>query len=205
MKGLSIFNLGNFRKDLVIAFAILIMPFIFFLYNLAPGNVNFWDVKIFSIYSGETMDINIYVWLLFVRVFTVFIISTWFVTCKNWWRFALFVPLTIEIYKLIGVFDSVHHFIENLTIVKIFPIAFLYSWLMVFISKKLNYHSILRNLGDQLDAEIDKQTRQMSTFKVEDYKQYKKQLLELRKEKETMDRQAYLKKLILLRDEMENY
>lgn len=117
----------------------------------------------------------------------------------------MFVPLTIEIYKLLSVFNEVHHFIQGFTLVKIFSIAFLFALFLVFVSKKLNYYSSSRHLGHQLQKEIDGQMRQMATFKVSDYKKYKDKLLALRKERTTTDEPTYLAKLIRIRDEMEGY
>jgi hypothetical protein len=197
----NIFRL-HFKQDLFVLTFIIAIPFLFFLYNIAPKNTQIWKTSWFMIDSKIFEDPNSMFWHYSVKILTISILSIWFVTCKYWWRFAIFVPIVVEFYKFIGLFEvyflpiKFHHNLNSLS----FSVA--YIILLLFISKRLGYYSKTKSLSSELNIEISELMTKVSKINKKEYRAIKEKLIDLRSKKESMDKKEYLTKLIALQDSL---
>ncbi len=94
------------------------------------------------------------------------------------------------------------HYIDEYEYIYSLPLTIPILLLLLFLSKKLNYYSLSKSLNNELNDEIDQLFNELSNFKSEDFKVVKKELKALRHSKKNLDKEDYLKKLIVLRDKL---
>ncbi|QRM90180.1 hypothetical protein FG167_13360 [Lacinutrix sp. WUR7] len=188
----------NFKRDLVIVFLIVFIPILFFTYALIPEKSNI-TILGFNIDAGYFEDITAFFWSFFCQILLVSLFSIWFITCKYLWRYTLLIPIILYINNSIKVlYDRVNVDVNYLVvgIVALFFLIFVF-----YISNKTNYYATSLSLNKQIDEEINLLMKQVSTYKKEDYKEFKKKLITLRKQKGNLDKKEYLIQLIKLRDD----
>lgn len=189
------------KKDLLILFSIILLPFAFFIYNIAPEEMRVWKTNWFEIDSGFYKGVDYYFWMLSVKFLTLFILSLWFVTCVHRWRTIILVPVCFEIYKICVNLNAVDYgFKHDFYFPKSLLISIPFSLVLFFISKQLGYYKSFKTLG--INNEITNKMNKISKLDSSVYKNIKKELLKLNKEKELMTKRDYLIKLITLRDQM---
>jgi hypothetical protein len=113
------------------------------------------------------------------------------------------VPIITEIYKLFTVLKSWkvdYNYIADLK--EIIVISILYLGTIVLISKYFSYHKESRLINENVNNEINNHLIKLSKFDVKYYKSIRKEFIELKKNKENIDKRDYLVKLIKLRDQM---
>jgi hypothetical protein len=188
-------------KDIAIAIIIIALPFVFYLYKLVP-ETKVWETFFFKIESSYYENIQTFFWTSFTKLLTLFIMFIWFLTCKHWWRYAVLVPIIIEINKLLVILNDELHYIDEYEYIYSLPLTIPILLFLLFLSKKLNYYNWSKSLNNELNDEIDSLLEEMSNFKINDYKVVKKELKALRHGKNNLDKKDYLKKLIVLRDKL---
>jgi len=190
-----------FSKDITIATIIIALPFLFYLYQVAP-NTKVWENSFFKIESNYYNSVETFFWTLATKVLTLLILCIWFLTCKHWWRIAILVPIIIEIHKFLVTINGELQYIDEYEFLHSLPITIPIIALILLLSRKLNYYNHSKSLNNELNDEIDSLMEEMSNFKINDYKVVKKELKALRHGKNNLDKKDYLKKLIVLRDKL---
>ncbi|MCB0744336.1 MAG: hypothetical protein KDC67_10560 [Ignavibacteriae bacterium] len=195
------FKSKRLKKDMFILFFIIALPFAFFIYNIAPEEIHVWKTSWFEIDSGYHKGVDYFLWILSVKFLTLSILSIWFVTCIHKWRMVILAPIFVEIYKICVNISITHHGLNyDFYFPKSLLISIPFSILLIFVSKKIGYYS--RFNTQSLNEEISDSMIKISKFDSSIYKNIKKELNKLNKEKEAMDKKDYLIKLIALRDKM---
>jgi hypothetical protein len=193
----------NFLRDIIILLLIVTLPFLFFTYNIIPYNSKVWDSDLLSLNSTALRDLDYLIWIIYIKVLTLLILSIWFVTCLKVWRYVLFFPIIVEIYKIFILlvvlkygYGHENQYLESLLV------STPYSLMLIFFSKKSGFLSKKRKSNIIINHEINKELNKLSKFDVSQYKLVEKKLIKLHSLKGNMDKRVYLTKLITLRDQL---
>ncbi|MDO6596764.1 hypothetical protein Q4512_07540 [Oceanihabitans sp. 2_MG-2023] len=191
-------NSKSFKYDIVFICIISLIPFLFYTYLFFPNNQT---INIFGhvIRAGYYEFVDILFWHIFKYSLSLILFSVWFITCKYWWRFAILFLIYFEIRNISIVLYDTYYTTPNDSLILL--ISLLFIFLLIFISKKLNYFSFSKSINQKLDEEMDCLMNDLSKFKKKDYIQIKLKLTELRKEKQQLKKKEYLIRLIKLRDD----
>ncbi len=103
MPQIKLFNKTIFIKDIVITLVIIVLPFIFYTYKLIPADVKVFENSFFRLETIYYIDLQTFFWTSSIKLLTLSIMFIWFLTCKHWWRYAIIVPIIIEMNKLLVV------------------------------------------------------------------------------------------------------
>ncbi|WP_452230238.1 hypothetical protein [Lacinutrix sp. MEBiC02404] len=141
-------------KDVFIAIIIAALPFLFYLYRLAPDTA-VWETQWFTLNSGEWESAHFYLWLIATKLIVAISLCIWFVTCKHWWHYVLLVPLIIELFKFSSVFNSNASVIDEIEYLYSLPFTIPVVILVILVSKKINYYSKYLDLNNEMNAEIE--------------------------------------------------
>ncbi|WP_452232182.1 hypothetical protein [Lacinutrix sp. MEBiC02595] len=141
-------------KDVFIAIIIAALPFLFYLYRLAP-DTTVWETQWFTLNSGEWESAHFYLWLIATKLIVAISLCIWFVTCKHWWHYVLLVPLIIELFKFSSVFNSNASVIDEIEYLYSLPFTIPVVILVILVSKKINYYSKYLDLNNEMNAEIE--------------------------------------------------
>jgi hypothetical protein len=198
-------NPSEINKDFVIVACILLLPFAFYIYNVAPLTKT-WNNLLFEIDSGVFEDVNYLFWILSVKFMTLLILALWFITCTHYWKCLLIVSINIEIYKIYKIYltviglnnglDSGFVFVE----ISYFSIPF--TLILIYLSKRLKYQNRRVVYDLPLNYEINNHITKLSKFDKKDYKLVKRELKKLEAQKQLINKKEYLTKLITLRDQL---
>lgn len=183
-------------KDVIVALLILALPFLFYLYKLAPDTA-VWETELFTFNSGGWGNVYLYLWLTLTRLLLVFILSIWFITCKHWWRYVILVPLIIELFKFISVFNNNVSVIDEIEYIYSLPFTIPIIAFVLFISKKINYYSKYLDLNNEMNAEIESLLNELEINNdkngvIEEFRQ-------LKENKSSLSMEDYKNKLLQLR------
>ena len=102
MGGNKIIQSKFFIKDVIIALVIIILPFLFFSYELIP-ETRIWENAIFTLESKYFNDVNYFVWIFNGKLMMIIFICLWFISCRHWWRNFILIPFLLEFYRFFWV------------------------------------------------------------------------------------------------------
>jgi len=140
----------------VIAFFLAITPFLFYLYKYAPDDSKVWETKLFSIESGRFSNVQSYIHALFTKITFIIITSLWFISSRDWWKWAILVPLTMFLFQFIGVINYQEKFIDEFDFWYALPIIIPTLLTLTWIG-----HEINRTIGDiDLREELEEELEQ---------------------------------------------
>ncbi|MCD2258907.1 hypothetical protein [Psychroserpens luteolus] len=190
-------------RDIIVLFTIIILPFLFFTYKLIPLDYNIWSSEFLSLDSEVIIDVDYCIWIFYIKVFTLSILSIWFVTNPYEWRFFIVLPIIIEVYKvyvqianLKWGYDYKINFFESLFL------SFPYILILFIFSRWTGFYIKKETFKIKINEEINTELNKISSFNSESFKAVKKDLSLIVKQKEMMNNKEYLIKLIELRDKL---
>ena len=99
-------------KDIIIILIIMMIPFILYIHNLVP-KVDSFQGSIFEFRSLYFEDLNFMAWIFFSKIVIVIILLLWYYSNTHWWKYAIIIPLSIEIYKISGLFNQNINYLDE--------------------------------------------------------------------------------------------
>lgn len=198
MAQINLLNRKVFIKDLVIASIIVALPFLFYLYQFVP-EVKVWKTPFFTIESNYFNDVSIFAWTIMTKVLTLLILSIWFVTCKYWWRYAIIIPIIIEIFKILIIMNDDLFFVDEIELFYAIPVTIPVILLLFILSKRINRYSLTQHLNNEIEDEINDVINKISELKMQNYQIIKRSLTKLKNEKDIISDKQYLKELLKMK------
>ena len=130
---------------------------IFYIYKLAPSEVGKWDTIFGTISSNGFNSVQSFLHALFTKITFVLLTSIWFLTSRNWWKYAILVPLTLFLFQLFGVINQKIQYIDEYDFWYSLPILVPILFFLVYVSYLVSRRSQgSEDLKDQVDEEISK-------------------------------------------------
>jgi len=196
-----LFHRNYIKRDFIIYTIILVSPFTFFLYTISPENSLEWETFLFKIGSKDAeYQVDEILWILSYRFYALLMFSIWYLTCRHNWRFAILVPMLLEMNKLIGIFYDINNNFLSYNFLKSLVFSIPLILIITLLSFKLKYSTFSKSLNQKLDEEIESIMKNVSKLRNREFKELKKSLLQLRKQKANYSKKEYLVSLIKLRD-----
>ena len=143
----------QFRKGVFISLLLMLTPFVFYLYRFAP-DAESWDIGILSINSGGFDTVFGMVHALFTKITFLILTTTWFFTCKHWWKYAILVPFGMFFFQLTGVLNHQIQYTDDFNFWSVLPVLSPVVIGMVLISIKLNKRTKLLDIREQVKHEM---------------------------------------------------
>ena len=115
------------------------------------------DEYFFSVFSKEIFDLWSLERLIYFSKMKTLIISfslIWYFTCKHWWRYILFLPLSFEIFKLLGFVNDRYNLYDNFNFYHNMPLVLFTIIVLLLLSEKVRYYLSKRKLPVELNYEI---------------------------------------------------
>jgi len=128
-------------------------PFLFYIYKYAPSDSKEWGTIFGTIHSGGFVSVQIYMHALFTKITLVMLTGIWFLTSRNWWKYAILVPFTTFLFQLSGVVNAQLEYIDEFdfwySLPVVLPILFFIVYISYVISKKKDGEDELKKAVDQ--------------------------------------------------------
>ncbi|WP_033958584.1 hypothetical protein [Psychroserpens jangbogonensis] len=189
-------------KDIVISILIISATLLYFYINyLIPEGLQTINVLGFEIGSFGFPDIYHLVYYSKMKFLLLLFAITWYLTCEYWWKPAILVIITIELFKLITALNSNQQHIDDIDYLASLPVTLPIILLLIYISRRLNYYNLARELQLDIDQEVDDLFFELNDIEKNRIEVLNENLINLKKVKEQMNSEKYLKNLISLRDD----
>jgi len=121
----------------VISIILITTPFLFYLYRIAPTDSTEWETIFGTINSGEYRNVSFYLHSLFTKITFVVLTGIWFLTCKNWWKYAILVPFTMFLFQLSGVVNHKLQYIDEYDFWYSLPVILPILFFLIYISYRI--------------------------------------------------------------------
>lgn len=193
------------KKDILIVTFLILLPFTFYLYNLTPKS-DTWIMLGIELNSNYFGDVNFFLWILGVKVLTLFLLLIWYYTSIYNWKYILIIPICLEVRKIIYLlkieylgFEELLSFTQNvLTVIT----TVLLVLLIDFILNHSSRNTVDLKLNNALNNEINKELEELAAFRGQDFNICKQEFSDLLHVKNDLSKKQYLGRLISLRDKM---
>ncbi len=96
---IPVYHTRRFRHDSMLAFIVLILPFMGYIHLIFTGNET--SIWIFGFQlQSEFPNISIHVWYFLSKIIPILLLSIWFFNCNIWWRYFIFSPILLNSFTL---------------------------------------------------------------------------------------------------------
>jgi len=139
----------------LISIILVLTPFMFYLYRIAPAESPEWDTIFGTIRSNGFSSVQAYIYTLFTKITFILLTGIWFLTSRNWWKYAILVPFTMFLFQLIGVINSELQYIDEFdfwySLPLIIPILLFVIYISVRISQnQQNSTDLMNEVEDEI-------------------------------------------------------
>lgn len=185
------------RKDVLISISIVVVTLLYFADAYIPPDLQSFKIFGFEVNSYGFPDLKHLIYYSKMKFLILFLTMTWYLTCKQWWKSAILVIITIELLKLFTALNSASEEMDEIDYVVSLPITVPIIILLIFVSLKINKYSLAKDLRTKIDIEIDKvffELHEKDKFHIDSLKENFEELKKNKNEKN------YLNELIFIRD-----
>ena len=146
----------KFILGVILSSILVLSPFLFYFYRYAPANATTWDIYFFTIHSGGFSSVHNFAHAFLTKFLVLIFLSAWYLTCRDWWKYAIMVPFTMTAFQLSGVINYQNKFIDEYDFWYSLPVVLPLVGLLFFIGRKLEYLTTAIDLKEELEQEIAK-------------------------------------------------
>ncbi|MEL6811720.1 MAG: hypothetical protein AAFP76_10325 [Bacteroidota bacterium] len=138
----------------MVSLILVASPFLFYTYRYAPREPS-WDTIFGTIESGSFTHVRLFLHSLFTKLILVLLTGIWFLTSKNWWKYAILVPFTMFLFQLSGVMNFKNKYIDEYDFWYSLPVTLPIVAFLIYISLRINKRASEKDdLKDDVDEEI---------------------------------------------------
>lgn len=186
---------------------ILILLIISFLVNLSDfvSDENIHPYLDQSLTKLGFQSLQFLSWLLLLKIQIILILGIWFLTSSHWWKIAIIIPLTIEIFKLSEIFNSNVSIIDEKDFLTSLPFTIPIILSFIYLFRKLFYFKFILKINSEIENEIfsysNYNERNVSQQKFEELRE---RFNTLKVNKENFKKEIYLNQLKKIITELNN-
>ena len=148
----------NLLTGVLISFLLVATPFLFYIYKYAPDSKE-WDTVFGTIKASGFSNVQAYMHAVFTKLTFIMLTTIWFLTSKNWWKYAILVPLVMFLFQFIGVLNYELQYIDEFDFWYSLPIIAPILIFLIFVSYRISKNeSDSTDLMSEVDDEIKKLT-----------------------------------------------
>ncbi len=154
---------------------------------------------VFNLNNYGFPDIQTYIYLIEVKLCLLIPLFLWYVTQKNWWRYAIFSPITLTMYQLWEI-TLPTYYMDEVSIWHAMPVVILIILFTAMLSKLINYKFRILDIYKELSNEIEFLLKQIGN-KQNKIKNEKKQFEKIVVKTKSAEK---LNELLKLKEELQN-
>ncbi|SFT03865.1 hypothetical protein SAMN04487906_2656 [Zhouia amylolytica] len=178
---------------------LLATPILYYVYRFVPQDFVAPGSLIGDAFDNDYASVLTVVWLLGGKLYLVVLLSIWYITNENWWKFAILSPVSVTIIQIIDIVN-LNSVIDEQSIWGALPYLLPILFVLIWISGKVNYYFSIARLQTLIESEI---TQLVSIINNERRDKIRDQLISLKEGKKRMSSEEYLEKLLVLQEEVD--
>ena len=143
------------RLDIYLAIFVLLLPVIYYTYQLIPEGK---DIKLFymSEVNNGFRSSRSYFYAISLKMTFLLTFIAWYITNQNWYKMAIFIPIIIYTFQLYEVAFGTSTIVDEVELIKAFPLILVTILFTLFLSKVYKYSIQSLSIREQLGKEINK-------------------------------------------------
>jgi hypothetical protein len=147
-----------FFSGVLLSLCLIATPFLFYIYKYAPAEPGaVWNTIFGKIEAGNFGNVQSYMHALFTKITFVLLTTIWFITSRNWWKYAILVPLTMFLFQLSGVVNHQIQFIDEFDFFYSIPLITPILLLVLYISYRISQrNAVAEDLNADANEEVKK-------------------------------------------------
>ncbi len=143
-------------KGVLLSALLVATPFLFYFYKNAPAEASEWHTWLGTIKSGGFGSVQSYMHALFTKLTFILLTTVWFLTSRNWWKFAILIPLTMFLFQLSGVINYKIQYIDEFDFWYSLPVILPILFFLIYISYRIGKRETPGvDLKEEVDEEIN--------------------------------------------------
>ena len=147
----------TFLLSCIIALLIGLSPFLLYLHNLIPKDLENFETIFGTIKGGQFELAQVYVFMFFNKFVPLFLLALLYITNKNWWSQVILIPISTYIFQLTSIVVSSESTIDEIEFIYVIPITVIILIPLYLIRKNLSVYLQALDLKKEMDAIIKKQ------------------------------------------------
>ena len=195
-------NNNKEKLNLLVIVLLVFTTLLWFIHYLIPEYQQVLDLGIVQINNNGFESVRIFLWFLLQKLIILIPMTLWFLTCQQWWKYAILSPIILYSYQFWEATQDVS-FLDEAGNISAFPAIFCVVLFLLVISKAIKYRVQILIMYEQLTEEIDNLFKnadlKANNVLYKNVKQIKMLKAEIARETNTKEQ---LMKLITLRDEL---
>ncbi|MEY8848969.1 hypothetical protein AB9K26_09145 [Psychroserpens sp. XS_ASV72] len=140
------------------------------------------------------------VYFLKMKILIIIFSIIWYLSCNYWWKASILVIITIELFKFITSLNSNLFYFDEIDFLVSLPFTIPIILLLFLFSAKINIYRKSNKLRYVIDNEIDEVFARLSRLDKNKLETFKAKFKELKNNKNKLNNDVYLKKLIEIRN-----
>ncbi len=190
------------RLNLIVVCLLVFTPLLWFIHYFIPENKQVLDLGIIQVHNNGFLNVRIFIWFLLQKLIILIPLVLWFITCQQWWKYAILSPIILYSFQFWEATQDVIS-LDAAGNIMAFPAIFCVVLLLLAISKAIKYRVEILIMYEHLSEEIEDLLKNAdfnanSVF-YKNVKRFKKRKEDLAQE---TNAQQQLIKLIILREEL---
>ncbi len=184
------------RRELIMVFILAFWPLLFYCYLLFPAKptIRVFSYEIVSLFHG---DFQTTMWVVFTKISLIILLTMWYFTNINWWRYALLPLLSLTYYQCGGFLysDLVNTEIINHNPISIITVIVI-SGVHIYLDKLVMNTPFM--LTNKIETDTNEMLIKLIKFNKMDYQEMKSEFEMLYENRNILEEKEYLYKLIAL-------
>tara|TARA_R110000868_G_scaffold4211_13_gene26627 strand:- start:32733 stop:33950 length:1218 start_codon:yes stop_codon:yes gene_type:complete len=183
---------SSMRHNCFITLFLIAIPFMIFSFKLVPDEA---ESIIFGLYEGtETpTKIKFFVWFVGFKMSILVLLTIWFVTTKQIWRYAILINIAVVAFQILEIFRDTRYLDEK-EILYALPIILPLLLLIYFLARWVKYKSKAEILNEIISDRINQIIEILHHLNAEK-NELIMELQELKSNQHTMPEKMYFEKL----------
>jgi len=142
------------RLNLIVVCLLVFTPLLWFIHYLIPENVQELDLGIIQVHNNGFLNVRIFIWFLLQKLIILIPLVLWFITCQQWWKYAILSPIILYSFQFWEATQDVNS-LDAAGNIRAFPAIFCVVLLLIVISKAIKYRVEILIMYEHLSEEIE--------------------------------------------------
>lgn len=144
-----------FTLEVTIGLILLLIPFLYFSFELIPDRYTVVKILGITFDSNGFVDLPTFVWY-FMNVLCLTIpLCIWFLTERNWWRFAIFSPIILSAYQIWEVLYMNSKAVDESEYMKSIPFILVILLTLLILSYITRFKYQIVDIYEEISQEIE--------------------------------------------------
>ncbi|WP_422080314.1 hypothetical protein [Ulvibacterium sp.] len=147
------------KWDFLIVALLVFIPFLLYSHIFIPENIEEYTILWFTIHSHGFVDVNTFYWFVCLKLGILLPMVIWFLTAKDWWRYAILSPIVLVVYQSFEAFAP-YKITDEISLFKALPltiaiVCFL-GWIVHIVGHKTKVLELYEGITQEIEDIIPK-------------------------------------------------